>query len=875
MTDTRSWLAQYVSGWVKRIAANAWLVVLICTLSTLGCGYYAANNLGVNTDTADMIAPHLDWRVRYRDYKASFPSLRDNLAIVIDAQSVDDVQLAARQLKAALIADESGIFDWIYTPEDDLFFRRNGFLFLSVDELERHADQLIVAQPMLGFIADQPDVERLFELLAELRGGKRDADGIALAPFVRAVAGSIEKATADELELLPWRELMAVDPIEKSDRRRVLVVRANLDYSSLFPADDAMDRVRLVARQLGFEQQGVRVRITGGTAMAHEELKTVSSGMGVAGLSALILVSLVLLFGLRSWRLAVAVLITLITGLVWTAAFAAFAVGDLNLISVAFAVLYIGLGVDYAIHFCLRHRELMQDGLAPDVALTQASGDVGVSLVLCALTTGLGFLTFVPTDFDGVSELGIISAAGMFISLTASLTMLPALIKLTGPKGPRAGRAWHDDTSRLRLPRNLSRKSALTVCGLAAVAASLTLPSARFDHNPINLRDPGTESVSTYLELMRDSDSPPWSLSVLVEESLVEPMQRKLNRVPEVKETMSLLSLVPANQDQKLAIVEDLGLVLGPTLVIEPGTVQHASVTRLLEGLQKYAQAVLEPQQSNTLLWQPLDTAMAALQQRLEQDADEDVANTLHRALLGHLEGQMADLNVALDAVAIRVADVPDRIRNRWVTADGRWRINVLPVADLSDNMLLARYVAATQAVAPTATGTPEVNLGASRVVVSAFQQAMIGALVIVAVLLLLLTRRVGDTAMVLLPLLLAGLLTSAVMVLFSIPFNFANVICLPLLLGIGVDNGVHMVHRARTAPPENGKLLETSTARGITLSALTTICGFGNLAYSSHPGTASMGQVLSIGLILSVVCTLLLLPALLADKRPDGGAHA
>ena len=498
-----------------------------------------------------------EWRVRYREFQASFPSLKDNLTVVVTAPTVDDVEAAATRLRAAVEADTSGAFEWVFAPAGDLFFKRNGLLYLSLDELERTADRLIEVQPFLGYIADQPDTARLVELLREMRSGERDV-GTHATPLIAALEQSLGGVLEGSRERVAWRELMASSPATDNDRRKILIVRARLDFSSLFPAGPAIKRIREIAAEF---EPGVRVRITGAKVMSHEELKTVSSGMGFAGLAALIMVSLVLLFGLRSVRLALTIIVTLIVGPM--GAQAAAAVGDLNLISVAFAVLYIGLGVDYAIHFSLRYRELLSTGREPLAALRETSGDVGVSLVLCAVTTGIGFLTFVPTDFDGVSELGIISAGGMFISLAASLTLLPALIRLVGPRevAPRTEKF----AALLKQPFGFNK--AMVAACIVGVGAAAVAWHVRFDHNPVILRDAKTESVATYLELVSGSDAPPWTLSVLTTSDRATPARwTRSTKWP----TVSLATFVPRDQADKLEIIDDLSPTLGTALTEVP-----------------------------------------------------------------------------------------------------------------------------------------------------------------------------------------------------------------------------------------------------------------------------------------------------------------
>lgn len=859
-------LADVLAWWVTLVARRPWWTLLLCTLLSAAAWQYTRDTIGINTDTADMISPDLPWRQRYIDFREAMPDLGSTLTVVIDGPSVEAAEDAARRL-AERLAEATEVVASVRVPGLDPFFRRNGLLFLEVDELQAQADRLVAAQPVLGRLAASPELLALLELLTALGGQDLAGQAQGLARLMRGLADAMRAAGTPAPDALSWQALLSTDAPEPAQLRQFVLVDAHLDYSRLLPAGPVLRQVREAALALQLAEHGVRVRITGATAMEHEELQTVSAGMGVAGAVALALVTLVLLVGLRSWRAMLAVMVTLLMGLLWTAAFAAFAVGNLNLISVAFAVLYIGLGVDYAVHYCLRLGELRAEGAPSASALEGAARDVGSSLVLCALTTGLGFYAFVPTDFAGVSELGLISGTGMFISLAASLTVLPALLQVL-PPAARAPR-----TAPLRRGPRAPRSVVLVAALVAGAAAAATLPFARFDHNPVHLRDAQSESVATYLELLEDGDASPWTLSALGDGTELAALAERLRELAEVHDTRLLSDFVPPDQDDKLLIIDDLVLALGPTLV--------GAGPQPLPG----AQAVVTPAALGPALAQlggtlqglagHADAELAAAARRLAQASEAFVARLaapdgaalaadLERRVLVHLPALFERIDTLTRATAVTLDDLPGELRERWVASDGRWRLEVAPAGNLDDNQTMARFVTAVQAVVPAATGTPEVHLGAARVVVRAFVQAFGGALLLLVVSLWLLSRRWLDVAQVLAPLLLAMLLTVAAMVLLGIPFNFANVIALPLLLGIGVDNGIHMVHRAHGARPAHGNLLATSTARGIVLSAVTTACGFGNLAYSPHPGTASMGQVLSLGLGVTVLTTLLVLPALL-----------
>lgn len=865
-----------LSWWVGTCRRFAWAVVAGAMLLGAISIQYTRQNLGINTDTADMIARDLPWRQTYIEYKKDFPQFVDTLLVVVDGESADAAEEAVARLGAA-IRRETDLVKWVESPGEDEFFKRNGLLYLELGELESLADRLARIQPFLGSLMDDPTLPGLFELLGRISEASGGDPEVEVAPVLAEIAAAAEAVSAGREFRMSWQSLMQTGGTGADLSRRYLLVKPKLDYGTLFPAGPLLEKIHALGKALELgPDRGVRVRVTGGTALAHEELESVTRGATVAAVVSLVMVTIILLVGLRSFWLKLATLITLTLGLCWTAAFATFAIGHLNLISVAFAVLYIGLGVSYAIHYCLRCHEVASAGLAWPQALEVSARDVGVALAICAVTTGIGFFAFVPTDFTGVSELGIISGTGMFISLAASLTVLPALLAIfPSPRNigrhRKAGVVSAGGTSWPRRHRRaiLGSTLVLTLLSFAAV------PYARFDDNPLNLRDPASESVSTFRDLMSNGNTSPWTLSVMSENlKKARALKSRLEALPEVGKVTYIESLVPGKQPQKLALIEDLALLLSLDGAVRD--VERNSTPNALEAATRNLVLSLERIESTTgaeTVVRQADRLKSALERILQATDSVPRLEELEQSLMHFFPAQMNRIITALQAEPVTLESIPERIRRDWVTPDGRFRLEIAPSSNLNDSETLDRFTSAVRMVAPDATGSPVVNIESGKAIVRAFIQALVSALLLISLLLILMLRNLREVTVVLAPLLFATLLTVACMVLLGVPFNFANVIALPLLLGIGVDNGIHMVYRWRSAPPASGNLLRTSTARAVIISALTTICSFGNLAYSPHRGTASMGLLLTLGLGLVLVCTLLLIPVLQTQTKPEPSA--
>jgi uncharacterized protein len=853
--------------WIGVVRRFAWGVIVgICAL-TYVLFTYTVDNLTINTNTTDMLSEELPFRQHYIAYKEAFPQDSDLITVVVEATTPDRADVAALALAARLRQLREHV-EKIYDFAGEPFFRRNGLLYRDVEELEKLADRLSQAQGLLGALSDDTSLRGLSGVLGlaidDLRDGNEPIGD--LEKVFGRVADVVAARRAGEFKELSWQSMMSDAAPKPSDLRRFLQVRVNADWSSLSPAAPAMDAIRATAREMGLTpENGVRVRLTGGLALSTEELSSVFEGAKTASLLSLAMVSLCLFFGLRSAVLVGATIVTLVCGLIWTAGFATFAVGHLNLLSVAFAVLFIGLGVDFSIHFALRYAEETQG--APDraTALRRAAMGVGGAMTLCAVSAAIGFYAFLPTAYLGLAELGLISGTSMFIALFMSLTLLPAVLAVV----PLRVRPASPETEAAPASEFFSRhggKVSVAVAVLAFGAAWMT-PQVRFDFDPLNLQDPNTESLQTTLELIRDSETSPKTISI-IRPSLEEAraLATKLAALEEVAKAVSVSNFVPGDQTDKLAIIGDLGFILLPvfdTAAKKP----LPSVTEELTALVALSEKLsgLSPDKEAVRLRRELKAFLTGAK-------DDAAVTALRDALLGLYPRLVGQLRTALEAREVGLSNIPTELRERFLSAGGIARIEVTPAFSVEDNTALRRFIEAVQTIAPKATDSPVVILEASRAVVDAILQAAVTAGVLILLMLFGLLRSLRDTLLVFYPLVVAGSMTVATAVLFDLPFNFANVIVLPLLMGLGVASGIHLVMRSRDAVT-GVSLLSTSTPRAVTFSALTTILSFGSLAVSTHRGTASMGILLTIAIGFTLLGGLVALPALMGwlDARRSG----
>jgi len=865
-------MSRLLASWVDFAQRRAVYFAVIAAVFGVGFALYTAKNLSVDTDNRNLLSADLPWRKAEAEMSRLFTNLGDTLVIVIDGGTPEALDAAQAKLVEAL-RPRKDLYDEVFAIETEPYFRTNGLLFLEPEVLQKLADDITQAQPFLGALNQDPSLHGLFTLLGRAVDAPAGQD-FDLAPAFTRVGNAVSAAADRKLAPMSWQALVGTDSSQLGGNRRFIELAAKLDYNQLLPAQAPIDAARQAAKDLQLDAaHGVRVRLTGTVAMEHEEIQTAFEGAGLALGLAMAMAAGLLYLALRSVRLVAAAVLTLIYGLLLTSAFATFAIGHLNLISVAFGVLYVGLGLDYALYLCMQYRERLGQGMAPTQALSQSAADVGGYMTVCAATCSLGFFAFIPTAFTGIGELGIISGAGMFISLAMSLSLLPALIKLFAPDPKTL--AWQPTTGG-RLGRVLAwpytHARLIWAVTVALTIVSLVLaPRAHFDSDPLKLRDQKSEALSTFLELRQDPNIPTLTLSTLVADAAsAKALSERVTTLPAVSRALSLNDFVPVDQDQKLPIIEDLVFALGPQLASSPAPAEPAvnpdDVASLSALRQAVAARLQQPEAPAAEALRALSTELDRFSQALdaaEPAAREELLNALRSNLLGTLPAQLAGLKAALGAHAVTAADLPPALVNRWRATDGRYRVEIAPKEPLENAESTQRFLDAVLPIAPDAVGAPLTQNEAGRAVVRAFQQAFISSLVVISLLLLVLLRSVIDALLVLVPLILAGLLTVALSVLFNVPFNFANVIALPLILGVGVDYGVYLVQRGRDAA--DGTLLKTGTARAVLFGALITMANFGNLAFAKHPGMVSMGVLLTFGLAMTLLCALVLLPSLLS----------
>jgi hopanoid biosynthesis associated RND transporter like protein HpnN len=883
-------LTKLIARIVHISVRHAWAVIGAYALLVLAAGLYAASHFAITTDVGRLMDPGAPWAQRDAAVTAAFRERSDTTLIVVRAPAPELAAQAAREL-AARLRQQPQRFHSVNLGEASAFFQRNGLLYLSVPELAELTGQLRDARPLLNALAHDPSLRGLANLLSVTLGTPLQTGQVGLAgmaPLLERSADVAEAVLAGRPAALSWQALAAADAAADTDTdgasgagknapaTSLVEVRPVLDFTDLMPGAAAAEAIRAAARELRLAgRYHAGIMLTGPIPLSDDEFASLQEGTLLEGVLSLLLVLALLWRALRSGKLVLAVCLTMAAGLVLTSALGLMMVGALNLISIAFAILFVGIGIDFGIQFGMRFRELHRQHGVTAEALGETAHAIALPLTLAAIATAFGFLSFLPTAYRGVAELGQIAGVGiLFVALPSCMSLLPALIQVLGPP-PAASAPGYPWLAPVDRALQAHRKP-LLVATLALVIAGLPLlRHLEFDFNPLHLKSPQSESMAALLALSRTTDIGLDNIQVLTPTlAQAQLVAARIERLPEVARVVTAASLVPQQQAAKLPLIAAAGSALLPVLEQAPlpPAADAARVGALRAAALALRNAALDHPGAGAQAAQRLGRALAALAR-----SDAAARDRAELALALPLRLSLDALRQALRAEPVTLASLPEELRRNWIAADGRALVDASPrrpagvrhpaggAAAVRDDVLLRRFALAVQRVAPDASGGPISVMGAADLIVNAFVQAALLAVATITLLLWLAFRRFGDVLLTMVPLLVSGLVTLEATVLLDMPLNFANIIALPLLLGVGVAFKIYYVMAWRAG---QAALLEQGLTEAIILSAATTGTAFGSLWLSHHPGTASMGALLVLALACTLVGAVFFQPILLGTPR-------
>lgn len=847
----------------------------VMMLLTIGAGYYAITAFSMNSDTSLLIRQDTDWKQVNRAFVDTFPQYDQNTFVVVSGTRPNQVSVVARRL-AGQIRSNDGVFRTVYSPASNQFVQEHALLYLEPDTLNDTISTLADAQPFLTAVATDNSLRSVFQLVLDALNSNETLP-TGFTRMLDALSSTAEQALTGDSKPISWRDELF--QVEDDTFYQVIFVQGQQNFGEDLPNAMIIEALQSAITSFSHPyREDVTIRLTGQVPLEHQEIVSAMDSAQLAGTLALAILVVVLVWGVRSIWIIAAIYLTMIVGLIWTAAFAMLAVGQYNTISIIFLVMFIGLGVDFAVHLCLKYQEarLRHEKI---VALIETGTELGPAIMLCGVTSAIGFLAFVPTEYIGLGEMGIISGGGMVIAVVVTLTLIPAFFALTGDPRPATDVPFASllVSAVVKHPKQTS----YITLGIAVVL-TVVASQASFDYSTLSLKDPKSEAMITLRELQREDIITDFALTYVADDlDEANNTRGKLEALEVVSDVKTPTDYLPVDQEENLYILEDARFFLDSLFAPQPAPVPwgDADLRLMLSSINTALQNSLQntapnPATSNTS--RELETSLTRLQKAVSdlQDASPDTRALYSDLIVPPLKSEIEWLKTALTPEPVTLSNLPVELQERLIAKDGRAVVSITPAEDVVPVEAMRRFTTEVMAVVPEVTGRPVLDLGIGDIVITAFQTAILIAVSLIFLILLMTLRSLVDSILVFIPLAMTAMLTLSVSVLIDLPLNMANVVVIPLIFGLGVDNGIHIVKRFHQSS-DVGALVHSSTPKAVFLSNLTTLGTFCALSFSSHQGIYSIGVLLTIALASLMLLTLVSLPALLATFSRPGSTHA
>ena len=876
-------LAYYHSWWVLSVS----LILAVASL------WITANHLKFNTSRQDLISKDMPFHVLYQQYRERFKDF-DGMIVVVEGEHPETMQQFADQL-AVRLQNRPEVSSEIYYKIDTEYFKSKSLLFLEPDDLEQLAGKLESHREFLERVNASPGLNTLFAslnreistgvvdtLLTDFLGTGEEAedqdDPADLSLLITLLAQMTRHVEGDARYRSPWGTFLAEEdhPLREagylvSDDERLLFLLLDPEETEgdFAGSKDAIEGIRAIIRDLipGFPH--IRVGMTGGEVISSDEMHTTHADVKKASRYALIGVSLLFILFYRGITKPLLAVFTLVVSISWAMGYTTLVVGHLNILSVVFTTILIGLGIDFGIHILCRYREERRLGLGACQAMRNTLQQTGRGNLAGAVTTAIAFGAMVFTDFVGIVELGIIAAGGIVLCLIGMVLLLPALIALE----ERWRKPVYDMPQRVVRRDALFEKMYSHYYLIIFISLGLLLWAGYasrdlvFDYNLLNMQAKGTEAVAYEMKIIENAQRASWN-AALVADNLEDAREkyRTLKTMPSVGKVESLLSALPENQEARIRNVESLAPLIDPMEVAPQD--EPFSLRRLKAVLKKIRFKLRKKEKEGEQ-----DEVYEASRQARQLDAalhkaDPQTAaqrlKEFSRKLFVDYRKKIADLKRSVHPTPVKVEEIPQDLKDRFVSADGKYLLLVYPGINIWEREEMEQFLDEMRRIDPEVTGNAVHMYESSRLMINSYIRAGLYALAAIFLYLTLTLRNFKTTLLVLLPTLAGAILTVGLMRLTGIQFNLANLVILPLILGIGVVDGVHILHRCREVPECGKNVISKSTGQAVVLTSLTTMIGFGSLMVADHQGVYSVGLVLTLGVGSCMITSITLLPALI-----------
>lgn len=882
-----AWLAAAVIRYPRLFSYSQ---LVLCAL----CVVYTVNYLEFDTRRDNLVGKNKKYHQNFLKFKKEFPT-QDDLVVIVESESLEKNRQFVERLGAKLDL-ETNLFANIFYKGDLKMLGPKALLFVPESDLIELKKALGDYRPFLKQFTQATNLVSLFSLInTQFRTAKQEqnAENESLVKALPALERIVRQANASlhRSGTPPSPGVTALfDPGGEADQEvyitfangRIFLVTAQARREDL--NQDALVRLRKLVAETIQEVPGLNVGITGEPVLEYDEMEQSQKDTMIASIASLLLCAIIFIYGYQETGRPVKATLCLLVGLAYTMAFATATIGHLNVLTITFVPILIGLAIDYGVHLISRYEEELRHGKSQADALHKALVFTGQGIFSGAFTTAGAFLAMGFTDFKGIQEMGIICGGGLLICLIPMMTLLPVML-LKGRQNEMDHLQGDLEDQRARI-ENIWLQRPVTVAAIAVVLSGLAatqLHKVRFDYNLLNMQSAGLPAVEYEKKLVfanqntatnASAKSVLYAAVVATNLEHAVALEATLTNLPAVAGVESISRFLCEDQGRKLEIVKEVKELLAHIEFQEPDPqpVAIPLLSRTLYSLYGYLGAANEfVRKEDPALAEQLASLRRAIdvfrRDMLFGNAQDVELHGLklaafQRALFGDVHDTFAALATQDTRSALRLEDLPEALRNRFVGVTGKFLLMVMPKKDVWERENQRELLQQLRAVDPNATGTPVQLYEYTNLLKRSYEEAAQYSLIAIVVLVFAHFRSIASVFLSLVPVAIGSLWMGGIMGYLGIPLNPANIMTLPLVIGIGVTNGIHILNRF--AEEQTPSILARSTGKAVLVSGLTTIAGFGSLMLGKHQGIVSLGMVMSIGLATCMLVGLTFLPALL-----------
>ncbi|MDB6055043.1 MAG: putative exporter of the superfamily [Verrucomicrobiales bacterium] len=883
MSEVRpSFAEKMLSALARSIFRNRALYFYPQLFLLLLAAFYTWNFLGIDTSRDNLVGSDKSYHKIFLDFHKEFPA-QDDIVAIVESESLEKNRQFVERLGSKLEL-ETNLFTDVFYKGDLKMMGHKALLFVPEDSLKELQQTLNDYKPFIKQFTFATNLTSLFELVNKQFGTASREANEANESMIKALP-ALERIIKQGTEAMrhpgnaPSPGLTALfgsgEDVEKemyitfaNGRLYLVTCRALTDKLN----EDAVLRMRQLVRETQFEITGINVGITGEPVLEFDEMGQSQHDSTIASIVSLVICALIFIFGYKETGRPLKATLCLIVGLGYTMAFTTAAIGHLNLLTITFVPILIGLAIDFGVHLISRYEEELRIGKTEVEAMEKALVYTGQGIFTGALTTAGAFLAMGITDFKGIQEMGIICGGGMLLCLIPMMTMLPAMLlkgnqnSLDHQKGPDPVKRASIERLWLDRPRTVML---VTIC--ISVVCGLQFRKVYFDYNLLNMQSKGLPAVVFEQKLVNSgSKSVLFAAVIATNLDQAQDLTARLKQLPSVGSVESMSLYLAENQTNKLQLVRQIkeGVASVHFASLDKSPINLLDLSRTLWALQGYlGLAIDETVKSEPKLSQQLASLKETIgefrkQALLPQSEIPARLEQFQNALFSDIHQTFTTLAEQDSSAPLSISDLPPALRNRFIGVHNHYLLQVYPKKDIWQRDNQAEFIKELRTVDSNVTGTPVQLLEYTGLLVKSYLQAAKYALIAIALMVLIHFRSFVCVLLALLPVLIGTIWMLGLMGLADIPFNPANIMTLPLVIGIGVTNGIHILNRYKEE--QNPEMLAKSTGKAVLVSGLTTVAGFGSLMLAKHQGIASLGFVMSVGIATCLIASLTFLPALL-----------